>query len=350
MKILYKKDYGDICDFLTSLWVNVNKDLLEKSMRENNIVKDSTVFNLLSRLENQSGIPKDKLEFFFSQYGNAVENFRTIAYGIFRTHGSFDSFEDMLREIENKTDNDLVKNVFENIFLDTINNLNEILGCEQKKVKFIEKIDCTPNQKWNLMLFVSNPKKYALELCDILKKYYKIYVKNIKKLDKAREKFNNELERNLKKQGVEYIRNISKLMNYEEFKTITVYPLFINYFSFVFSNDEKEIKIGIGFRHKEIIDNVNGRNSKDERYDAILKILGDKSKMNIIRLLNKSELYGSEIAEKLSLTTATVSHHMSQLCVCEVVTIEKSENKTYYKLNKKTLKDVVNYLNEEFKL
>lgn len=63
------------------------------------------------------------------------------------------------------------------------------------------------------------------------------------------------------------------------------------------------------------------------------KALSDKSKVEILRHLKEKSLYGLEIAEKMGLTPATVSHHMGILLTTGFVEIEKRGGKAFYQLS-----------------
>lgn len=56
-----------------------------------------------------------------------------------------------------------------------------------------------------------------------------------------------------------------------------------------------------------------------------LKVLGDKTRMDILRLLCCQPSYGKEIAASLGLTTATVSRHLDQLKAAGLVREEKAD-------------------------
>lgn len=62
----------------------------------------------------------------------------------------------------------------------------------------------------------------------------------------------------------------------------------------------------------------------------ILKLLGDKSKFEILCLLKSHGRDKLKIAEELQLTPATTSHHMSMLLSNHIVTVEKKDGRVYY--------------------
>ena len=56
-----------------------------------------------------------------------------------------------------------------------------------------------------------------------------------------------------------------------------------------------------------------------------LKVLGDPTRMDILRLLSTSPSYGKEIAASLNLTTATVSRHLDQLKAAGLVSEDRAD-------------------------
>jgi DNA-binding transcriptional ArsR family regulator len=65
------------------------------------------------------------------------------------------------------------------------------------------------------------------------------------------------------------------------------------------------------------------------------KALSEKSKMEILLALKDTLLFNLEIAEKVGLTAATVSHHMNVLLAAGFVELEKRDGKVYYQLDPK---------------
>lgn len=80
----------------------------------------------------------------------------------------------------------------------------------------------------------------------------------------------------------------------------------------------------------------------------VLKLLGDKSKFEILCLLKKGGKYNLEIAEELNLTPATASHHMGLLLSNHMVTVEKKDGRVYYRLNSKTVEEIAEGLRQVF--
>jgi len=71
----------------------------------------------------------------------------------------------------------------------------------------------------------------------------------------------------------------------------------------------------------------------------LFKALGDESRLRILRLLSDGDLYLTEIAERMSLSKPTVSHHMMQLRAAGLVTVSETGGLTYYSLRRERLAD-----------
>jgi ABC-type histidine transport system ATPase subunit len=78
-----------------------------------------------------------------------------------------------------------------------------------------------------------------------------------------------------------------------------------------------------------------------DRVDRFLKMLSDKRRIDIIKMLSYKPYYGYEIAAKLELTPATVNYHISLLMDADVLTFDREENKVYYTLNKEKIKELL---------
>lgn len=86
-----------------------------------------------------------------------------------------------------------------------------------------------------------------------------------------------------------------------------------------------------------MIYNINVDNSFDdgeaERLSELLKVLSDKSRLEILRQLKRRPTYGKILSTRLGLTTATISRHLDQLKTINLIKEDKSNNVKYYYVN-----------------
>lgn len=76
-----------------------------------------------------------------------------------------------------------------------------------------------------------------------------------------------------------------------------------------------------------------------EQYANLFKALSDPNRIAILKLLSARPWYGQELAEKLNITAATISYHMSFLQRIGIITYERMDNRSYYCLNNKKLNE-----------
>lgn len=67
-------------------------------------------------------------------------------------------------------------------------------------------------------------------------------------------------------------------------------------------------------------------------YQDVYRLLADPVRWEIVRLLVAAPRYGQELAERLNLSVATVSHHLNALKRLDLVTLERIEHRLYYDL------------------
>lgn len=113
---------------------------------------------------------------------------------------------------------------------------------------------------------------------------------------------------------------------------------FISQIGAIFSENLTLDKVFANFGNKETI--------TQDKALALLKLLSDKSKLEILGLTRNESFYGAQLANKLGLTTATISHHTSALFEQNLLNIEKMDSKIYYKENQDKIRSLIKYLED----
>lgn len=85
-----------------------------------------------------------------------------------------------------------------------------------------------------------------------------------------------------------------------------------------------------------------------DELSAILKIIDDKSRLEILKILVYNKSYGKAIADIVGISTPTVSHHLDILKQGGFVKEEKIRNIKYFYADKEKLKAVIDDLNKYF--
>jgi len=76
-------------------------------------------------------------------------------------------------------------------------------------------------------------------------------------------------------------------------------------------------------------------------YQDVYRLLADPVRWEIVRLLVSAPRYGQELAERLDLSIATVSHHLNGLKKLELVDIVRAEHRLYFHLRADRLRGLL---------
>jgi Predicted transcriptional regulators len=75
------------------------------------------------------------------------------------------------------------------------------------------------------------------------------------------------------------------------------------------------------------------RNEERERLAQAFKIISDKTRLEILRLLILQPVYGKLLADRLELTTATISHHLEQLKSLHLIKESRDQNIKHFSVD-----------------
>lgn len=88
--------------------------------------------------------------------------------------------------------------------------------------------------------------------------------------------------------------------------------------------------------HQDIVTAVLKNKPKEENFDNLsnlFKILGDKTRIKILWLLDQNEMCVCDIANALDMTKSSISHQLATLREYGVVKFKKIGKEVYYKLD-----------------
>lgn len=82
--------------------------------------------------------------------------------------------------------------------------------------------------------------------------------------------------------------------------------------------------------------------------DGVFKALADGQRRKLLRMLRSGELPAGEIARRLELKPATVSHHLAQLRSAGLVRVRRDGQQRIYALNTSVLEEVLLLMSDLF--
>lgn len=227
------------------------------------------------------------------------------------------------------------------VFLD---QLKETLGlersCTTKELK--QKLDEHPASKWFVSQVIDFPDMAKTVLIQGFDKICSFY-KESGLIDENRDAVEKAM-RGMKKP--DFSDELAEVLHYylkENVKSIEIVSL-QNTMPFTIVH-RKDLTV-IGTRSLEVKNLFFG-----QHFASLgLSVLKDLSRLRILKLLSKEELYLDEIAKKLDLTKATVCHHVSMLHNLGFVVSEKRGVRTYFRLNRDNFERFLSILSKELKV
>lgn len=311
------------------------------------------VSNIYNYVTNKIKIPKEKLEFYFLSdeeiapslgelimsfvmYDNSKENIEK-----FIKLSKLQKLEKYFSLINDNLENgalDFKKGNFDDKFY--INSINNSNFSVDSKLKFI--------------LLYYNFDEYFNEVYEITCKIIEILKEKEEDLQKIANDYQKVMMQEYEKYGDKLLENYDIKLSIEKDLIIRPFAIRSNVLAFKpinISSDGEDSKFQnayIGIHVKSLFDMIRVYFINDERIISTLKALGDKSKFDILKSLRDNQMYGVEIAKKLNITTATVSHHMSNLYNLSLINFSADNNKINYILNKSAIEELIRALENIF--
>lgn len=197
-----------------------------------------------------------------------------------------------------------------------------------------------------LLRSFSNKKSIYDRLYPLLEKICEILENNFPKIQ---DEFTEHFEK-IKKDGYKKVNEVIDQVGLANFlikreQALNVYGLILapNMTMIQFISEDYNdafIKFGI-YSNKEFV-----KENKLKHLSQYLKILGDPTRIDILDLLKEKNYYAKELSDKLYITPATLSYHISQLHVCGFIGAYIEGRKTYYYLRKPGFDKVIEELRE----
>lgn len=189
-------------------------------------------------------------------------------------------------------------------------------------LRFIESLSCSVYQKWNCTRIVFNFEDVMDEYENTLEQLRPLY-ESLQSKHVAPSPFQSL---NIEKTEV--------LGHYLETAHTIIMPSQASFNGLrVFSLDDETVLVYAGILYETFTNLIHQHSQNDDVIVNRLKAIGDLRRLEIIKALQVQPLCGKDIAKMLSLTSATVSHHMNSLVNEELVRIKKHGARIEYSLN-----------------
>ena len=311
------------------------------------------ISNIYGFVSSNMDVPKDKLEFYFS-YGE--DEAPSIGY-LLMSFTLFTDDENTINEFMQLSTSEKLKQYLYLLKENTDYGLADVDYSnfnDKYYINYINDSSLDTSTKLKYVLLYYNLEEYLKEIFVIVNKVVDILKQKQDLLQSLADEYQRVMSKEVEKYGDKILENYD--IKVVKDKDLVIKPLIIKSNTLMLkprfikpNNENKNYRNAyIGIHVKELFELINIYFINDEKIISTLKALGDKSKFDILKSIKDTQMYGVEIAKKLNITTATVSHHMSNLYNLSLINFVSDNNKMNYMLNKQAIKELITALENIF--
>lgn len=339
-------------------YISFEKELLEQ-LREEKIKPEASYINITESIKSGlSRYLRQELEYFFDRdiIYPSMGFGEIILWGFIIDNPEIDSVSSLIRHIEGCSCEEFFSNLVYFTYYENKNKrISEAMSWDEIKkhtYKMMEVMKNTefknPNKKIKIIECLENPQETKERYCLLLRQFYEKAYKNYEKdILSAPIPYVEEYEKEYNKDSNEFFRDYFKKDINVFSDNVNIHISYISYCGSEYWATGKDREwVSLGFKTIE----YQGEESKRERALSFLKKISDKKRIEVVELLSQKDWYVNEIAERLKISAATASYHLSALQDFGIVDFERVDHRFYYHLNKEKLKKLFKDVLEVMKI
>lgn len=212
-------------------------------------------------------------------------------------------------------------------------------------LRFVEDMPLSEHSKWQIICAYNRFEEYVNEISAVLEPAVELIIEKKHLYEPYLEGFDREYS-----DVSDILDNIKNLIGtyfiIEDHGLVYPKILANSEFTWIYRKPEEGgpvVYIGIGVRPMfEVPYKVQATVNCEE----VLKVLGDRNRLAIMRMLKSRSAYGQEIADMQGLSPNTISHHMNKLQACNLTQSTVEGSKVYYASNQKTVIALIEQLKD----
>lgn len=327
----------------------LNKYSFSDSQVEVNLDKVIEISDYVYKNMNNN---KERLNFFFQELNNSKV---CLAKIILLIHPDLvtDSLKERIGIIHGLSNSEiytkLVAVFFENDMIDEDYKERTDITLEYC-LRLVEKMDLSMEQKWNVERGILHYHQYLDELVLILEDIISLLKEYEPRIQELTERFYEYWTAFAKHNDIsEYLGKTLSVNFGNSIEEVCLIPFVAGcntfYFDIAMDEEGNPVNKKCLYMYTGILfDDSFHVNKKPINNTVVynnLKLLGDKSKFDILLYIKGKKAYGQELASMLGLTTPTISHHMNALFQAGFVHIERDANRVYYSMNGEKIEDFI---------
>ncbi|MFO7968894.1 MAG: ArsR/SmtB family transcription factor [Bacillota bacterium] len=218
-------------------------------------------------------------------------------------------------------------------------------------IKIINDLKIDSNYKWNLLMMIQNPKNYFNEYRHFLNQLTNLFNQSYNKHQEKIKKVGDELVKKLKDNPNKSFKELT--YNSIDYDFIEEEPCII-FVSAIFPytlrliSDKNQCKFIWGMYMEESFSLMNKLyEDRLAQRVKIFKAFGDKTRYETIKLIASGVSSVKEIAKELDVSSATISYHINEFLTSGIISLNKKNRKSGYKIDYERLNEVIIALKED---
>ncbi|MFH5881099.1 ArsR/SmtB family transcription factor [Liberiplasma polymorphum] len=300
------------------------------------------LYESMKSLQNKLENYKNEIEMFYASEFLSNYDFFNLITKMYPIKG-FKSISDYCDELL-KVDKNVLKEAIIYAILsiededEAINNAQKneaanLVKHQETLLTFVKELPTTHNYKWQLLIMLEDPLNHVMKFKALMEKLEPLYISTFEKhypyLEDVKNSVIKRLEQNTAEsfEALTYHLISSDMLNKEENRLLIslVFPL-----SFMMKSDLQDdyiiwgIEMEAGF--KQVSMNHENRIQKQTQ---VFKNLSDKTRYEVLRLIASGITSTKDIAERLGVSSATISYHINAFLTTSILKLGKSKHKRY---------------------
>lgn len=353
MELIIREKPGELYSVFSTLLLACNLEYFTNQITEQwGMELDDNLPQGINKIKNHKLLNSEDIRLFFDINLN-IDDFFIDTKLLWNS----ENLDEYFKKLKSQDIKSMREKLLENLIIDKSSKdyyLDQLFSKEDRLslepiLDLLNKQDIDNNIKWNFLLLFQNPKYYIEKFINLINGFLPIY-NELKEQYKERYKdFLIWIESKINKFGVDFINKYLKILNLQEFDKVHLSYSLFGMITTNIDTSTNECYVYLGILFQDYVEQMISK-LDIEKHLMVFKVFSDKTRFEIIKILIEEENFGQEIAEKLNISTATVSYHMDYLLGASLVEIKKRGRKVFYKINKDEIRNSISFLEKELKL
>jgi DNA-binding transcriptional ArsR family regulator len=211
-----------------------------------------------------------------------------------------------------------------------------------------ENFKFSSENKWRLLSLINEPDSYKVRLIGFLQHFYEEYYKSVRdKSLEAVKRGSGEIIGYINESPSERLKEAAMIDAFKDglSRVVIGFSYFSEYgISIIDDIDTNTSIVLMGTKRLEIMRILSVEAITEEKFIEICRVMGDRTRIEILKMLSEGPVYGAWAAEKFNISSPAVSYHFDQFVASGLVKARKEGHRLYYHLIPERIEQVQSFL------